>query len=184
MGSVLSCLARAAAGVGAGLLLAGCPAETPSEPASAPRERVEAPAQDALARKGWLQPTDADAPDMWLASRAAGHDVAPGDPAVRVWRERLADADARFDETDRMIANRIVQLESMLAAIDIREDNALLLAGFTPLAPPGARRGFSDLCQHYYNLRAQGQSREAALASLRRDDVAPASPASSGAPRP
>ncbi|ADH91456.1 conserved hypothetical protein [Ancylobacter novellus DSM 506] len=156
-------LARALFGAVLAFALAGCPDEGEREK----RERVAAPASDAIARKTWLQPTDGTAPDVWLASRAAGADVAPTDPAVAPWHALLADADERFGETDRMIANRAVQLETMLGEIDVREGVREIVTGFAALAPKGSRSGFSDLCQHYFNLRSQGSSREAALATLR-----------------
>ncbi|PZQ82247.1 MAG: hypothetical protein DI549_11920 [Ancylobacter novellus] len=179
-------LSRALAGAGLALALAGCPSEAPPEP----RERVAAPARDdatrsALARKTWLQPTDSDDPDVWLASRDAGHDVAPGAPGVAAWRAILTDADARFGETDRMIANRAVQLEAMLQEIRVTQSAREIIADFVPLAAKGSRSGFSDLCQHYYNLRVQGLTREAALAVLRREAPRPsddAPPAGEGTP--
>lgn len=169
MRNALFLLARALGGAGIALALAGCP----GEPAPEPRERVASPSGDAAAGKSWLQPTDAIEPDLWLASRESGREVAAGDPSVAGWQAILADADARFGENDRMIANRAVQLEAMLGEIDIREGVREILAGFVPLADPGSRSGFSDLCQHYYNLRAQGLTRAAALDTLRRE--APAS---------
>jgi hypothetical protein len=179
-------LSRALAGAGLALALAGCPSEAPPEP----RERVAAPPGDDAARKdlalkSWLQPTDSDDPDVWLASRDAGHDVAPGDPAVAQWRAILTDADARFGETDRMIANRAVQLEAMLREIHVKQSAREIVADFAPLAATGSRSGFSDLCQHYYNLRVQGLTRAAALAALRREAPRPSAdgpPAGQGAP--
>lgn len=165
--------------------LAGCPGE--SEPER--RERVAAPAGDAvagggaagdgLAGKTWIQPTDATPPDQWLASRDAGSDVAATDPGAKEWRGVLDAADERFGETDRMIANRAVQLETMLSEIGIRESAREIIADFSTLAAKGSRAGFSDLCQHYYNLRVQGMDRTAALAALR---DAPASKAGGATP--
>ncbi len=142
--------------------LAGCPGE--SEPET--RERVTAPEGSAVAGKTWLQPTDDTAPEVWLASRDAGTDVAPGAPAAKAWHGVLDEADDRFGETGRMIANRAVQLETMLSEIGIRETAREIIADFSTLAGKGARAGFSDLCQHYYNLRKQGLDRRAALAAL------------------
>lgn len=171
-------LARALLGAAIAFALAGCPGSGEQEKREPEkretgergpetRERVAAPAANVIAGKTWLQPTDGTPPDIWLASREAGADVAAGDPAVAAWRARLADADARFGETDRMIANRAAQLETMLGEIGIRESARQIMADFSTLAAPGARAGFSDLCQHYYNLRVQGLSREAAFAALR-----------------
>ncbi|QIB35758.1 hypothetical protein [Ancylobacter pratisalsi] len=144
------------------LVLAGCP--DAGEPERG--ERVTEAAGDALVRKSWLQPTDATPPARWLASREAGADLAADAPAVAGWRELLDDADQRFGETDRMIANRAAQLEAMLAEINVRETARQLLTDFASLAAKGSRSGFSDICQHYFNLRSQGMSRRDALAAL------------------
>ncbi len=92
------------------------------------------PAGNSSARKTWLEPTDALGPDVWMASREAGSDLAPSSPAVAAWRGLLSDADSRFDETDRMIANRTVQLEGMLREIGVRESAQDILRAFMPLA--------------------------------------------------
>ncbi|MCJ8144045.1 hypothetical protein MKI84_14080 [Ancylobacter sp. A5.8] len=156
-------LAGAVLGAVAAFALAGCSDE--AQPES--RERVTASASNEIARKTWLQPTDGTPPGLWLASRDSGHDLSPDAPAVAGWHARLADADERFGETDRMIANRAVQLEAMLGEIGIKESAEEIIAGFAAFAGKGARAGFSDLCQHYYNLRAQGLSREASFAALK-----------------
>ena len=163
MGAVPLLLTRALLGAAVVVTLAACSDEREPER----RERVAAPASDAVARRAWLSPTDATEPALWLASREAGSDVDPSDPAVADWQARLADADERFGETDRMIANRAAQLETMLGEINVTEPAREILADFSGLAAKGSRSGFSDLCQHYYNLRVRGLSRDAALAALR-----------------
>ncbi|MDR6954812.1 hypothetical protein J2X65_004188 [Ancylobacter sp. 3268] len=177
MGNGLSSFSRTVGSAGIALTLAACPGEQPSEP----RERVAASPVSVVAGKQWLQPSDATEPDIWLASRAAGHDLAAGDPAAAHWRAVLADADERFGENARMIANRAVQLETMLREIDIEETVPDILADFAPFAEKGSRSGFSDLCQHYYNLRSQGLTREAALAVLRQQAPPSRAPAEAGA---
>lgn len=175
MNNLLAPLVRVALSAVIAVALAGCPGE--SEPEK--RERVAAPAADGVARKTWLQPNDDTVPEVWLASRDAGADLAPNAPAVREWREVLDDADTRFGESDRMIANRAVQLETMLAEIRITQTAREIITDFSTLAGKGTRSGFSDLCQHYYNLRSRGVDREDALASLRKqpaglsDEVTP-----------
>ncbi|MCK0208495.1 hypothetical protein MWN33_10675 [Starkeya koreensis] len=169
-------LSRALIGAAvAAAALAGCSEERSDGRAQEPRERVAAPVTDDLARRKWLSPTDDSPPDLWLASREAGRDIGAKDPAVAGWHDALADAGARFGETDRMIANRAVQLETMLREIRIEEGAKQILADFAKLAPKGARAGFSDLCQHYYNLRAQGVGRAEALERLRERAGTPAS---------
>lgn len=159
--------ARAVLGATFAVVLAGCSEERTEERAPETRERVAAPARDDLAQRKWLTQTDDTAPELWLASREAGRDLGPNDPAVAGWRWVLADAGARFGETDRMIANRAVQLEGMLHEIRVEEAARQILADFSSLVPKGARAGFSDLCQHYYNLRSQGIDRAATLDRLR-----------------
>ncbi|WP_250152191.1 hypothetical protein [Ancylobacter radicis] len=178
-------MARALLAATLALALAGCPGD--SEPES--RERVAASVSDALAKRGWLEPTDPTDPARWLASREAGSDLPADAPAVAGWQTLLREADQRFGETDRMIANRATQLEAMLAEIGMPESTRQILDEFMPFAPKGSRRGFSDLCQHYYNLRKQGLSRADALAALgaetpRAEVVAPADPRPPVAPSP
>lgn len=178
-------LVRALLGSLLALPLAGCSGE--SEPET--RERVATPASDAVAKRAWLDPVDKIEPAVWLASREAGHDVAPGAPSVVAWQARLDAADARFGETDRMIANRAAQLETMLGEIGVRESASQIVDAFMPFAEKGSRRGFSDLCQHYYNLRKQGLSQPEALAALkaepvRAEPVAPADPPSPASSSP
>ncbi|WP_428030209.1 hypothetical protein [Ancylobacter sp.] len=159
--------ARVLLGAVLAFALAGCPGEREPER----RERVATPAGDSVAGKTWLQPTDDTAPELWLASREAGGDVTVTDPATKNWRGILDEVDGRFGESDRMIANRAVQLETMLSEIGIRESAREIIADFSGLAAKGSRAGFSDLCQHYYNLRVQGRDRAAALAALRGESV-------------
>lgn len=176
-------LSRALIGAAfAAAALAGCSDERGEEGAKETRERVAAPAADDLARRKWLTQTDDSPPELWLASREAGRDLGAKDPAVAGWRDALADAGARFGETDRMIANRAVQLEAMLREIDIEEGAKQILRDFATLAPKGARAGFSDLCQHYYNLRAQGVGRAEALDRLRGQAGTPAAGSGEGSP--
>jgi len=146
----------------ASLALAGCPGESEPE-----KTKVQAaPATNAIAGKTWLEPMDTTSPERWLASRDAGNDLPATAPAVTAWREALSDADARFDETPRMIANRTVQLEAMLREIGITLSVRDLLRDFATLAATGSRRGFSELCQHYYNLRKRGDDGATALKAL------------------
>lgn len=156
-------LAGAVLGAIATFALVGCSDDGQPEA----RERITAPASDEIARKTWLQPNDGTPPDLWLASRDSGRDLSSDAPAVAAWHARLADADERFGETDRMIANRAVQLEAMLGEIGIKESPQEIISGFAAFADRGERAGFSDLCQHYYNLRALGLSRETSFAALR-----------------
>ncbi len=142
----------------------GATAEAPAAPAGL--EKVAPPPADALARQGRLDSGAAASPERWLASRAAGRDLPEADPAVAGWHALLAEADARFDESGRMIANRAVQLEAMLREKGIAEGAQALVRDLAALAPKGSRAGFGTLCQHYYNLRLQGLDHRQALAAL------------------
>jgi hypothetical protein len=82
----------------------------------------------------------------------------------------LKEADTLFDETPRMLANRTAQLQRMLAEKALMEAPQDLLEDFIRLAREDGRTrgrfGFGDLCQHYFNLRAAGLGRGAALEAL------------------
>ena len=155
--------------IAASAALAGCPSD--SEPTKT--KVASKAAANSIGGKTWLEPLDTTSPERWLASRDAGTDLPDTAPAVAAWRAVLSDADARFDETPRMIANRTVQLEAMLREIGITMSVHDLLRDFATLAEKGARRGFSEVCQHYYNLRARGDDGAASLAALRAPAPAP-----------
>ncbi|RXF73808.1 hypothetical protein EK403_09005 [Hansschlegelia zhihuaiae] len=114
-------------------------------------------------------------PAVWLASREAGHDVAPNDPAAVSLRALLDDADARFTESPRMIANRAVQVQAMLAERGVKESAREVIEGLVSIGHVGERAGFGETCQHYVNARAASGSRVAALEALRRQPLPPPS---------
>ena len=149
----------------AALSAVGC--EDEAEIGSAPLP-VETAKPAALPRMTWLGLHDAVTPERWLASREANADLAEDDPKVIALRAELAAAAQRFRDPPRMIANRAVQLEAMLAAIGVAEHAPELIALLSSAA--GAVRpqeGFGAICQHYYNLRKQGLDRDTALAQLK-----------------
>ncbi|MEE7477111.1 hypothetical protein MHIMP23_12445 [Methylobacterium hispanicum] len=88
-------------------------------------------------------------------------------------RASLAEARGRFVEDPRMVANRTMQLEAMLAEIQIPENQvaespAALIADLAGVAAASGRRQlYGEMCQHYVTVRRDGHSREAALARLR-----------------
>ncbi len=157
--------AAAAAGLGA---LAAIAAVTGCDDAAGPPARVEPAAIEPWRERTWLDLHDEIAPELWLASREAKGAVAETDPAVAALRDRLLLARDRFGETARMIANRSVQLETMLAAEGIRETAPELLEILSAVAAgPGPAEGFGAICQYYFNLRKSGAARDQALAALR-----------------
>lgn len=127
---------------------------TPGSPASPP-----APSS-AQAARDWLEISDPTPPQVWLAGRSSP----PADPALLA--ALLKEADGLFDETPRMLANRTAQLQTMLSALAVNEPPRVLIEGFLDVGRAGGGIGYSDLCQHYYNLRASGLDRTAALGTL------------------
>lgn len=121
----------------------------------------------ALARRQWLTQHDRTPPDRWLASRAAGVDVGPDDPAVALMHTLLMAAYERFGDKTRMIANRAVQLETALKAKGMPETAPDIIASFTKTAEAGRPLdGFGAMCQRYSILREQGMSNDEALLHL------------------
>lgn len=130
---------------------------------------VEAPAADGqhVASKHWIPVDSPLTPPQWLVSPKGAMPLPAGDPAVRKVDALLASAHARYRESERMIANRTMQLESMLGEIGIKESNAAILEDLAHVAgEAGQTEGFGAISQHYYNMRAGGLSREAALSEL------------------
>lgn len=156
------------------LLLAGCDDQAPPQNRSA----SSAPAAGAfsIANRSWLDIKDEVSPSVWLASREAGRDVAPNDPAAASFRGLLEEADIRFSEGPRMIANRAVQVQAMLAERGVRESPREVIEGLVSIGQIGERAGFGETCQHYVNARTASPSRMAALEALSRQPL----PASSG----
>lgn len=123
---------------------------------------------EAIAGKRWLDVNDPTRPELWLASREARADLPPSAPQVEDFRDLLALARRRYVETPRMIANRTVQLEEMLAARGIGETARLALEGLITIREEnGDRRSFGEAVQHYFNIRQLAPNRDQALRSLR-----------------
>lgn len=125
----------------------------------------------AAAGRAWLDVNDKISPAVWLASREAGRDVVVNDPAVASFRGLLADADARFTEGPRMIANRAVQVQSMLAERGVKETPRQVIEGLVSIGAIGERAGFGETCQHYVNARSNAASRQEALVALSRQPL-------------
>ena len=103
----------------------------------------------------WLAPGDPREPAAWLAER-----VGQGADANRM-AALLGAAARRYEESPRMIANRVAQIADQVE--DRREPELL-----ADLAFDTARsRSFGAVAQHYLVLRRQGADHAAALAILR-----------------
>ncbi len=145
--------------------LAGCDAPAPE---SKPAASAPAGAEVFTARgRSWLDVKDTASPAVWLASREASRDLAPNDPAVASMRALLQEADLRFSEGPRMIANRAVQVQGMLAERGVQESARQVIEGLVSIGQIGERAGFGETCQHYVNARAAAETRAAALDALR-----------------
>lgn len=150
--------------------LVACSDESTSElpvPAPAPAAQEKSPHQ-----LEWLRLTDGVAPEQWLASREAGRSLDVYDPAVADMRRVLDMAAVRFRDQPRMIANRAVQLETMLKEKSIEERAPRIIVSLSQV--PGQSRyieSFGALTQQYYNLRMEGASRSQAIDRLRQQSA-------------
>lgn len=116
----------------------------------------------------WLEISSPISPAQWLVSRGEPHPRPVSDPEVRRVAAQLATAHTRYRESDRMIANRSVQLSGMLERIGIREGATDILDDLTSIGGEvGQTEGFGAISQYYFNLRAAGTSRADALATLK-----------------
>lgn len=119
-------------------------------------------------REKWLQPGSAVTPAQWMASRHDPKVRTLSDPAVARLDALLRSANALYRESERMIANRAVQLEGMLSGIGITESAVEVLDDLTAVAGEvGQTEGFGAVSQHYFNLRADNVSRADALKALK-----------------
>lgn len=158
--------ARMLAAVMVTLTMAACGDPAPPEP-EAPAPQATKPA---IREMKWIRVTDGIAPELWLASREAGNDLEPDDPAVGNMARILEVAAFRFRDHMRMIANRAVQLEAMLAEKGIAERAPRLIVILSQV--PGPQRSvesFASLTQQYYNLRLTGLGQGPAIDALRRE---------------
>lgn len=149
-------------------ILPGCEEVTSPETTTA-QQTTKSPE---LPRLIWLDAHSKTTPERWLASREAKVDLDENDPAVVALRVKLNEAAQRFGDAVRMIANRAVQLEEMLAEEGISEHAPELIETLSSAATETRQReGFGSLSQHYFNLRKQGVGREVALEQLKKTSV-------------
>lgn len=155
-----------AAGLAALMLLSACDRDSSGEAASGEGQVVASTSEDHL--PDWLTPTDGTDPARWLAGREAGRPLPPDAAEVAGLRASLDRARSGFVEDRRMIANRTVQLGQMLAEIGKPEPYRGLIDGLGAVASLRGRHKslYGEMCQHYYNTRAQGADHATALARL------------------
>lgn len=178
-------LRSVAAGLAALPILAAC--DRGGEPSDRSEDQavVASTAEDDL--PAWLSPTDGTEPARWLAGREAGHPLRADAAEVRGMREALDRARNAFVEDKRMIANRTVQLGQMLSEIGKTESYRALIDGLGEVASVRGRHKslYGEMCQHYYNTRAQGADHATALARLEaREQPAGEAPAESPGGKP
>ncbi|HXW71174.1 MAG TPA: hypothetical protein VEK34_07035 [Methylocella sp.] len=147
----------------AALFLAGC---GDSLPDNRDRETGAVTFGHSSSKLNWLAADDRTDPALWLAGKESpGTSSAPDN--IEPIRKALADANERFLETPRMIANRTAQLSDMLGHDGQKESYVDLIESFAKVAEGGkGKHEYGDLCQFYYNLRHKGVDKATALAAL------------------
>lgn len=144
------------------LLLASCGDDEPKT-----KDAPNATSANAAHTEKWLQPGSKLSPAQWMASRKLPEVKPPHDPEVMRIAANLDAANKLYRESERMIANRAVQLEDMLQDMGVTETAADILADLTRVAgEAGQTEGFGAVSQHYYNLRSHQTGRGEALAAL------------------
>lgn len=150
------------AGAVLSMFITGCSDETASP-------SLQAPAQNKSVNPiRWLDRHAALSPEDWLVSRTRKN-VNRGVPTASKIRRELDRAARYFGDSPRMIANRAVQLETMLAAQGINEDALDLIVDLSNLVLLEMKaEGFGARCQHYFTIRIQHKNKEEALVALKR----------------
>jgi hypothetical protein len=116
----------------------------------------------------WLAVDNDMSPAQWLASRNQETLRPLTDPQVQSVKKLLDDAHQLYRESQRMIANRTVQLETMLTAVGQKDDAIQILQDLSKVpGEVGQTEGFGAIGQHYVNLRGEGLAREQALTKLK-----------------
>lgn len=160
---------RLAAGlvlIACGPWLASCEDDAPQAKDKPAAAENSAP-QSAAHQEKWLQPSSKITPAQWMASRTLPEVKPLHDAEVKRIASNLDAANKIYRESERMIANRAVQLEDMLKDIGVDEQAADVLDGLTRVAGEiGQTEGFGAVSQHYFNLRANRIDRADALATL------------------
>ena len=114
----------------------------------------------------WHAVTDPTPIPLFLARVATGRrDLRSGDPEVRRFAEALGKARSHYIETERMIANRLIQAVDLVGERGDAMDPLRLLDDLVRRAEPG-RRSFGTEIHHYLNLRAEGAGHDQAIERL------------------
>jgi hypothetical protein len=116
----------------------------------------------------WLAVDSDLSPSQWLASRNEPVLRPSSDAEVQRVKQLLDEAHRLYRESQRMIANRTVQLETMLAA-NGQNDRAIQILQDLSEVPGevGQTEGYGAIGQHYVNLRSEGLARAEALEKLK-----------------
>lgn len=148
------------------LVVVGCSDEEQDKSAAKSQPAASA---SSLSEKRWMDIDSRLTPAQWLVSQGLTEPKPINDPDVRKAAATLAEANRLYRESERMIANRTVQLEQMLREIGVEDEGAILiLTDLTHIAGEvGQTEGFGALSQQYFNIRASRIEREPALAELR-----------------
>jgi len=145
------------------LLLGGCGGQFDDQD----RERDAVTESHSPADLNWLRSEDHIDPALWLARKETSAPSFPSPEAVARIRNALAEANDRFLETLRMVANRTAQLSDMLARDGRKENYIDLIESFSKVAEGSkGKLEYGDLCQFYFNLRHKGIDKAAAFAVL------------------
>jgi hypothetical protein len=159
-------LAAGLALIACGPWLASCDDDAPRAQDKPAATEKSAP-QSAAHQEKWLQPSSKITPAQWMASRTLPEVKPLHDAEVKRIAANLDAANKVYRESERMIANRAVQVEAMLKDISVNEQAADILDGLTRVAGEiGQTEGFGAVSQHYFNLRANRIDRAEALATL------------------
>lgn len=136
----------------------------------APRtsERQTTQGEAAPHKAKWLELSSPLSPAQWLVSRGEAKPKPVSDPEVQRVSGVLANAHTRYRESERMIANRSVQLSDMLQQIGLTESAIDVLDDLANIGGEvGQTEGFGAISQYYFNLRAASVARADALATLK-----------------
>ena len=116
----------------------------------------------------WLETSDGISPQQWLVSRRDGAVKPLSDPQVQHIKRLLDDAHKLYRESQRMIANRTVQIEEVLREQGFDDEATVILADLGNLAGEvGQTEGYGAISQHYLNMRKAGRTRDEAISDLK-----------------